>query len=177
VRTGFRHADSRYPFLWEDSSQPAARWHADGEGPAQYLAETSDGAWAEFVRHEEITDAADLAGVARSMWSVELPADIDTAERLDPPFARGGVETYPACQKLAAAHRAAGATMLSVPSAAVVHGGARGQVTDGGLREASDLPARNWVLFGAHPNLRGWRVVEGGAPPSRVLTLARLPGA
>jgi hypothetical protein len=49
--------------LWEAASQPAARWHADGEGPAQYLADTPVGAWAEFLRHEGITDEADLSGV------------------------------------------------------------------------------------------------------------------
>lgn len=29
----FRHADPRYPFLWEDASQPVARWHGAGEVP------------------------------------------------------------------------------------------------------------------------------------------------
>ena len=49
----FRQADPRYPFLWSDVSQPAARWHAVGEGPAHYFADTPDGAWAELLRHEE----------------------------------------------------------------------------------------------------------------------------
>ena len=59
----FRHCDRRFPFQWDAASQPAARWHADGEGPAQYLADTPVGAWAEFLRHEGITDEADLSGV------------------------------------------------------------------------------------------------------------------
>ena len=29
----FRHADPRFPFLWERGTQPAGRWHAMGEGP------------------------------------------------------------------------------------------------------------------------------------------------
>ena len=57
---GFRQVDARYPFLWEDSRQPEGRWHAAGDGPAHYIADTPDGAWAEFLRHEEITDPDDL---------------------------------------------------------------------------------------------------------------------
>jgi hypothetical protein len=30
----FRQADPRFPFLWSEASQPAGRWHAEGEGPA-----------------------------------------------------------------------------------------------------------------------------------------------
>ena len=73
----FRHCDRRWPFLWESAVQPQARWHGDGEGPVQYLADTPDGAWAEFLRHEEITDEADLAGVSRALQQpclVTLPA-------------------------------------------------------------------------------------------------------
>ena len=55
----FRQADPRYPFLWSDPAQPAARWHGEAEGPAHYFADTPDGAWAELLRHEEITDPAD----------------------------------------------------------------------------------------------------------------------
>ena len=71
----FRQCDRRFPFLWEAANQPAARWHADGEGPAQYLADTPSGAWAEFLRHEGITNEADLAGVERALWAVEVPVD------------------------------------------------------------------------------------------------------
>jgi hypothetical protein len=63
----YRHADTRLPFLWESSEQPAARWHGDGEGPVQYFSATPDGAWAEFLRHEEITEPSDLEGVRRAM--------------------------------------------------------------------------------------------------------------
>ena len=64
----FRHADPRFPFLWETASQPSGRWHAAGQGPAHYLADTPFGAWAELLRHEEITDTADLAGVRRAIF-------------------------------------------------------------------------------------------------------------
>ena len=88
----FRQVDGRYPFLWEDAGQPAGRWHADGDGPAHYFADTPDGAWAEFLRHEEITDPEDLVTIRRQMWAVEigdaravrvrLPHDVVTGGRL-----------------------------------------------------------------------------------------------
>ena len=173
MRVGFRHADARFPFLWEKSGQPAARWHAAGAGPAQYIADTADGAWAEFLRHEEITDVGDLAGIARSMWAVELPADIDAAEDVEIPEATGGISSYAACQAFAATLRANGITKLRALSAALKPGGAGGQVTDAGLREAPRVDGHVWVLFGTYPSLRGWRVVERGAPTARILGLVQ----
>jgi hypothetical protein len=173
MRFGFRHADSRFAFFWEGTDQPAARWHSEGAGPAQYLADTSDGAWAEFLRHEEITEGQDLAGIARSLWVVQLPDDIDSAERVDIPAATGGRDSYVDCQQYAARRRAAGVTKLRAPSAALRSGSARGQLTDGGLREAPDKDGEIYVLYGTHPTLRAWRVVERGAPSARLLNLVR----
>ena len=69
---GFRHTDPRYPFLWEDTSQPAGRWHSQDERPVQYFCDTPDGAWAEFLRHEEITEPEDLRTIRRALWAVDL---------------------------------------------------------------------------------------------------------
>jgi hypothetical protein len=63
----YRHADPRFPFLWESAEQPAARWHGPGQGPVQYLADTPDGAWAEFLRHEGIREEAELVNVRRAL--------------------------------------------------------------------------------------------------------------
>jgi hypothetical protein len=180
VSIGFRHADHRYPFLWETGAQPAGRWHADGEGPCQYLADTPDGAWAEFLRREEIQDPADLPGITRSLWAIDvpdpvlagahhLPTDTTTAA----PDMTGGPGSYPACQDYARAQRGRGVTGLVAPSAALLPGAAGGQVTDNGLRDAENRDGATWVLFGTRPQLRGWRVVDKGAPPSRVLDLTR----
>jgi hypothetical protein len=176
VRLAFRHGDRRYPFLWETATQPAGRWHGVGDGPAQYLADTPDGAWAEFLRHEGITDPTDLAGVTRRIWAVELPADIDSATpvTLRAGVAEGGLDTYPACRRHAARLRAAGATALRARSAALLHGTAAGQRVRGALVEAT--PAGDgvvWVLFGPQPALRGWAVVDEGAPTERVLRSVR----
>ena len=76
---GFRHADIRLPFLWEGPDQPPGRWHGEGEGPVHYFADTPDGAWAEFLRHEGITDPDDLDTVRRALWAVELGAPPPTS--------------------------------------------------------------------------------------------------
>jgi hypothetical protein len=173
VKVGFRHADSRYPFFWESAQQPPARWHADGDGPVQYLADTPDGAWAEFLRHEEIVDAAELTGIERSLWAVQLPERIDDAEPVTVADPVGGLASYPACQNYATSRRVAGVTMLRAPSAALIPGAARGEVTDAGLREAPDRDGHVWVIFGRHPELCGWRAVDRGSPPARLLPLVR----
>ena len=108
----YRQCDTRYPFLWENDSQPSARWHQDGDGPAQYFADTPAGAWAEFLRHEEITDPADLDGVQRALWAVQIGDPVLVAPTLPEHVVRGGIGTYPACQNEAAHLRAAGATAL-----------------------------------------------------------------
>lgn len=183
---GFRHADSRFPFLWETANQPPARWHGPGEGPCQYLADSPDGAWAEFLRHEEITDPVDLAGISRSLWAVEVDDGVlagarelndsswaPTGSSVDPDDLVGDVGTYPTCQAYARAARTVGTTELIAPTAALMPGAARGQHTDGDLYEATDRDGHVWVLYGKRPTLRAWRTVERGAPPRRVLDLVR----
>ena len=171
---GYRHADSRYPFLWETARQPAARWHGSGESPCQYLADSPDGAWAEFLRHEEISDPADLLGIARSLWAIEVDdAVLSSAHHANTGGMRGDLATYPGCQAYARELRSQGVTDLVAPSAALLPGAARGQHVVDGLREAEDRNGIVWVLYGRRPHLRAWRVVEQGAPPRRTLGLVR----
>lgn len=171
---GFRHADSRYPFLWETADQPPARWHGPSEGPCQYLADTPDGAWAEFLRHEEIRDPVDLAGISRSLWAIEVDDEVITsAHPADTSEMFGDSASYLACQKYARELRSKGVTELRAISAALSGGCARGERTDGDLCEADERDGQVWVLYGRRPELRAWRVVERGAPPARVLGLVR----
>src|SRR5262245_26161006 len=129
----FRQVDRRYPFLWEDREQPAGRWHADGDGPAHYFADTPDGAWAEFLRHEEISEAADLETIRRQLWAVEI-GDAP-AERVALPdrVLSGGPETYARCQAEARRLRERGARRITAPSAALERGAAQGFSVDGGM--------------------------------------------
>jgi hypothetical protein len=140
------------------------------------LADTPDGAWAEFLRHEEITDADDLRGVERSIWAVEVPPDEPRPARpaLDAATLRGGLESYAACQAEARRLRARGARSLNAPSAALLPGGARGQsVRQGALVEARRRDGRVLALFGARPALRGWRCAQVARPHERLLALVR----
>lgn len=168
----FRHADARFPFLWESADQPAARWHGRGEGPVAYLAETPDGAWAEFLRHEEITDPGDLAGVTRSIWAIELPDPPDAPPRLPVAVMTGDESTYEQCR--AAARRVRGrAPGLVAPSAALRPRTPSGFRTDGGLRPAASRPERVFVLFGARPDLLGWCACAEGRPRADLLARVR----
>ena len=171
---GFRQADPRYPFLWSDSSQPAARWHGDGEGPAHYFADTPDGAWAELLRHEEIHDPADVATFRRALWAVELGDEPAAAVTVKPAVVTGGRDTYGACQEHARKLRGRGAKRLVAPSAALVPGGAAGRVVVDALeRQAESSDGQVIVIFGDPARPIGWKAVEHGAPPAGLLSRVR----
>ena len=135
----FRNSDRRFPFLWESPDQPPARWHGEGEGPVQYLADTPNGAWAEFLRHENIREEADLDGVQRALWCVDVPVAKLVIRKPSPGtrVLRGGLTSYEACRKEARRLRALGVEALEAPSAALTEGGAGGWVVDGGEHEAA----------------------------------------
>jgi hypothetical protein len=170
---GYRHADPSYPFLWEDASQPAARWHKHGEGPVHYFADTPDGAWAEFLRHEEIKDPADLANIRRALWAVELPDEPFSNPALSSDILIGDATTYSACQGEAKRLRGLGATRLLAPSAALLPDGARGWRVDGGLTEGPPRDGVVVVLFGSRPTLVGWAAASEGRPRDDLLPQIR----
>ena len=162
----FRQADPRFPFLWESRSQPPARWHGDGEGPVHYLADTPDGAWAELLRHEEITNPADIATIRRAMWAIDIGEVGAEPVRLSPATMTGDVDSYPKCQAYARRARGRGVQRLRAPSAALLPGGATGTRVADGERPALARDGHVIVIFGAPDNLVGWPVVEAGTPPS-----------
>lgn len=168
---GFRHCDPRWPFLRSDATQPAARWHAPGDGPANYFADTAVGAWAEFLRHEEIRDAADLDGVRRSLWSVEIAETGYGIPALPDATLRGNRSTYAACQAEANRLRAAGHMGIRAPSAALRAGAAAGWQCVPDEAPAAARDGYVYVLFGSPAGRVGWPAVEAGQPPARVLSL------
>lgn len=169
----YRHCDERFPFLWEDAAQPAARWHREGDGPVHYLADTPAGAWAEFLRHEEITEEVDLGGVTRALWAVEV-GDVDAVTPdLLPPVLRGGRSSYPACQDEAEQLRVEGTAAIRAPSAALADGAAGGWRVEAGLQQAPSADGEVLVLFGTRPDLVGWRIVDRGRPPVEVYEAVR----
>jgi RES domain len=170
----YRHSDPRFPFLWESANQPPARWHGRGEGPVQYFADTPDGAWAEFLRHEGITDESELANVRRALWAVEVPDDLlAEAPRLSQSILRGDLGTYEACQKEARRLRQGGAVAVRAPSAALLEGGARGWKVDGGLQPAGERDGTVLAVFGARPDFIGWMAALAARPRSDLLARVR----
>jgi RES domain len=170
----YRHSDPRFPFLWESANQPPARWHGRGEGPVQYFADTPDGAWAEFLRHEGITDESELANVRRALWAVEVPDDLPAqAPRLSQSILSGGLGTYEACQKEGRRLRQRGAVAVRAPSAALLEGGARGWKVEGGLQPADKRDGTVLAVFGARPDFIGWMAAFAARPRSDLLARVR----
>lgn len=169
----FRHADTRVPFMWETDGQPPARWHGTGEGPVAYLAETPDGAWAEFLRHEEISDVADLAGITRAIWALELPEPPTAIPPVTVANLVGSRSSWAACQAAARRLRARGDDGLVAPSAALLPETSSGFRTEGGLRPAASRPERTFVLFGVRPDLVGWCACAEGRPRASLLRRVR----
>ncbi len=131
----YRHVGQGVPPLWNGAGrttlrQESGRWHREGESLAQYLALSSDGAWAERVRYEKIRTEERRLKSERSLWQVLVAADgiadlstFDAWEAcgLDPEMAVGDHEP---CQALASELRRAGYHGVLSPSAALDHGGA-----------------------------------------------------
>lgn len=172
----FRHTDPRFPFLRESSDQPPARWNGQGEGPVQYLADTPDGAWAEFLRHEGITDVEDLPGIERDLWAVRLPpgTEPNLTPALPAAVLEGGQESYPACREEAWRLRGMGLPGFVAPSAALLPESAGGwRVDQGTLQPGPPRDGQVVVLFGSRSNLAGWCACFRGRPSPRILPKVR----
>jgi hypothetical protein len=172
----WRNTPPGLPFLWEQDNVFPARWHGRGDGPAQYLADTPAGAWAELLRHEEIVDPADVAGLARDLWAIEVPDPVTagaTPMEGDDAVLRGGLESYARCQALAASARAEGATAVTAPSAALEPGQAAGWRVDGGLVRDEPADGQVLVLYGRRPGLIGQLAVAAGHPSAELLASVR----
>lgn len=170
----YRHCDARYPFLWADSAQPPARWHGAGEGPANYFADTPDGAWAEFLRHEEITALEDLAGIRRAIWAVEVRTDDPATPTLVEADVIGDERTYPACQQEARTIRLLGHHYLLAPSAALKPGEAAGWSVEHGEYRHPPRDGKVLVVYGPPTEaMEGWQAAVDTRPPVRVLMAVR----
>jgi len=167
----YRHADPRFPFLWEDSSQSAGRWNAPGE-LTHYFCDTPDGAWAEFLRHEEIRDPEDLDTVRRALWAVDIGEAPSHRPDLPRETLTGGPDTWPACRQAIRAHREH-ADGIAAPSAALKTGAAHGGRVDGGLQPGPDRDGQVVALFGRHPDVIGWAATFDGRPSPNLLSKVR----
>jgi RES domain-containing protein len=131
----YRHVGRGIPPLWYGAGdttlrQESGRWHREGEALVQYLALSSDGAWAERVRYEALRTEADRLADHRCLWQLlvagERIADLSTFDAweacgLDPALAVGD---HADSQTLAGELRAAGYHGVLAPSAALDMAGA-----------------------------------------------------
>ena len=168
----FRHVDPRFPFVWEDSSQPAGRWNAPGQ-LTHYFTDTPDGAWAEFLRHEEIVDPADLQTVRRALWAVDIGDEPAAHPELGLEALAGGPESWSDCQREADRLRSDGSLGLTAPSAALRSGGAHGWRVNGGLQAGPVRDGKVFALFGPRPDVIGWLAATGGRPDEELLDRVR----
>ena len=167
----YRHADPRFPFLREDSAQSAGRWNAPGE-LTHYFCDTPDGAWAEFLRHEEIRDPQDLPTIRRALWAVDIGEPPSNEPDLPRQTLLGGRETWPACRQAAGEHRKR-VNGIAALSAALDPGAAGGWRVDGGLRPGPCRDGKVFVLFGRRPDIVGWAATVDGRPDRNLLPKVR----
>lgn len=142
----YRHVGQGLPALWYGGGsttvrQESGRWHREGESLAQYLALSSDGAWAELIRYLAIRTEARRARESRRLWQIRVVADriadLSTfgaweAAGLDPALAVGDHEP---CQVIGAELRHAGYDGVLAPSAALDVAGAVNLTLFGGRIE------------------------------------------
>lgn len=187
----FRQAGAGYPALWlpgskrDPTPQPAGRWHDEGENYAQYLSLSSDGAWAELIRHSGTRIEENLRKFRHNLWSFEVTeesiADLDSFEKaekcgLDPVILIE--DDLKRCQALARNLRRAGYRGILTRSAAVPAGR---NLTLFGPRREDEVHFRALGSFERH-NLRPdffittAKLVDRGSPPAHLLSYVRYQG-
>ncbi len=173
--TAHRYSSYDTPFWARENSRPG-RWHARGDGPTQYLSLSTDGAWAELIRLEELRTEDEVAMVSVPMWAVAVNqamiADYSTFERanaagFDP--AALVDDDHARCQWEAARLRALGYSGILAPSAALPDAI---NLTLFGPRMASTW-GRPPLLASSLPAT----VLTKGAPPPGLLSRVRQIGA
>lgn len=174
----YRHVAQGIPPLWFGAGsttlrQESGRWHREGESLVQYLALTSDGAWAERVRYESLRTERDRLADYRSLWQLRVSADriadlstFDTWEAcgLDPQIAVGD---HADSQALADELRRARYRGVLSPSAALDVAGAVNLTLFGGRVEqhVRGLPLPDEPVGGLNgPWLPAVLLTDRGAP-------------
>jgi RES domain len=171
----YRYSSYDTPFWVRENSQPG-RWHTRGDGPTQYLAASTDGAWAELIRREELTTEDEVAMVSVSMWAIavvqQLIVDYSTFGRAEAAgFDPAALvdEDYECCQREGIRLRTMGYGGVVAPSAALP---GSLNLTLFGPRMASSW-GRPPLLASSLPAT----VLTKGAPPPGLLGRVRRIGA
>jgi hypothetical protein len=170
-----RYSSYDTPF-WARENTQVGRWHAHGDGATQYLSLSTDGAWAELIRSEELRTEDEVAMVSVSMWAAQIDqgmivdySSFDLAERsgFDPSALVD--EDYGRCQREGARLRSLNYAGIVAPSAALT--GAT-NLTLFGPKVASTW-GRSALLASSIPAT----IITKGAPPPGLHGRVRQIGA
>jgi RES domain-containing protein len=172
--TTYRYSSYDTP-LWTRPNSEAGRWHSPEDGPTQYLSMTTDGAWADLIRHEELSSEYEVSLVNIQMWAIKvdqaLVVDYSTFEKAE----AAGLNPETLIDDNLTRSRQEGARLRSLGYAGV-------------LAPSAALPgARNLTLFGAR-TASSWSqppllassmptsIVAVGGPPAGLLAQVRRYG-
>jgi RES domain-containing protein len=166
-----RYSSYDTPFWARENSQ-VGRWHARGDGATQYLSMSTDGAWAELIRNEELRSEDEVAMVSVSMWAARIDqamvVDYSTFERAEEAgFDAAALvdEDYGRCQEEGARLRELNYAGVISPSAALP---GSTNLTLFGPRMASTW-GRTTLLVSSIPAT----IIAKGAPPPGLLSRVR----
>lgn len=169
-----RYSSYDTPF-WARKNTQVGRWHAHGDGATQYLSLSTDGAWAELIRSEELRTEDEVAMVIVSMWAAQIGqgmiVDYSSFERAEQSgFDPSALvdEDYGRCQQEGARLRSLNYAGVVAPSAALP--GAT-NLTLFGPRMASTW-GRSTLLASSIPAT----IITKGAPPPGLLRSVRQIG-
>ena len=139
-------------------------------------------AWAEWIRHQEITDPGDLAGVAAALWAVLIPQEWGTRDLDAVALPLDQVlDNSPAAQEarlaLVGHLKKQGAQGLLAPTAALHHSDkvlpAVRVSNESELPELLAMPAQVILLWCEARLLPGWCCVPEGRRGAELLPLVR----
>lgn len=168
-----RYSSYDTPFWVRENSQEG-RWHRLGDGPTQYLSLSTDGAWAELIRNEELRVEDEVSMVSVSMWAVLIEegaiadySSFEQAERSGFDPAALVSEKYEQCQSEGARLRKEGFSGVVAPSAAL-----RGSlnVTLFGARMMSTWDRPKFLASSIPATI----ITKGAPPPGLLLRVRRL---
>jgi RES domain-containing protein len=174
VEALFRYSNYDTPF-WARSNTRPGRWHVPGDGPTQYLSLTTEGAWADLIRSEELRSEEEVAMVKMPLWvaSVDQSTVVDYSEfsyAEEAGFVAEALveDDHQRCQAEGKRLRALGYTGVLAPSAALPDElnltifGARVSIAWGSKQAlASAIPAK---------------VLMNGSPPAGLVERVRFIG-
>lgn len=159
----FRYSTYDVPFWVRPNTEPQ-RWNRAGEAPTQYWSLSPEGAWAELIRSQHITDEQTLDLVRVTIWACRVPSlgllDLNRAEgraRYELSEADLTADDWSACQRAAGQMRADGVRGIVTPSAALA-----------GAQSVTLFGPRRPIAFDRAPRL-------ASAVPTAVVAIGRPP--